>query len=357
MPPQAVKHFGEGDEAAMDHPAATIQSTKGNSARPRSLWRFALMFAALLVLAEGALRVIEPVQSEIGWMVFDAGYSFAVAGWVAATLNALLTLLALVVLFAFFEWRQFGFRNFGDRYGAGLLYGATALIIATGFQAFAFGLLGEFEFTPLLRSDALGPISLAFPILYMLVLGFFEYWLHRALHRVPILWRLHAVHHQIEGLNAARSYSHWAQDVLYLGVITLPLVFLIEAPQQHLALITTFYIVSNYYMHSDNPGVSFPPMLRHVLADNVYHHYHHSRAVEDWGRNYCSFFSFYDRMFGTQHLPADEAFHPTGIDGYEPIAGWADYLTRPFRRDPSSRDFGARFRHDVTNGAPGANEG
>lgn len=304
-----------------------------HSARPRAFWQFALTFAALLVVAEGALFAVGKVQREIGWMVFDAGYSFAVAGWVAATLNALLTLFALVVLFAFLEWRQAGFRNFGERYGAGLLYSMTALLIATAFQMAAFAWLSAFEITPLLRSDALGPVAIVFPILYMLVLGFFEYWLHRALHDVPILWRFHAVHHQIEGLNAARSYSHWAQDVLYLGVITIPLVFLIEAPQQHLALIATFYIASNYYMHSDNPAVSFPPVLRHVLADNVYHHYHHSREVEHWGRNYCSFFSFYDRIFGTQHLPEHERFNPTGIAGYEPIRDWRDYLTRPFNRE------------------------
>ena len=318
-------------------PISADERAETSSERPRSLWRFALTFAVLLALGEGALRLVGQVQSELGWMVFDAGYSFAVAGWAAASANALLSFAALVGLFAFMEWRQFGFRNFASRYGAGLLYSVVALMIATAFQSLAFTWLGAFEFTPLLRSDALGPAALAFPILYMLVLGFFEYWLHRALHDVPILWRLHAIHHQIEELNAARSYSHWAQDVVYLGVITLPMVFVIEAPQQHLAVITTFYIVSNYYMHSDNPAVSFPPILRHVLADNVYHHHHHSRAVEHWGRNYCSFFSFYDRLFGTQHLPRDERFHPTGIEGYEPLSGLGDYLTRPFKRDDASR--------------------
>lgn len=311
--------------------AASDKSSAQRSARPRALWQFALTFAAILIAAEGALSLVGSVQSEVGWMVFDTGYSFAVAGWVAATLNALLTFLALIVIFAFLEWRQAGFRNFSERYGAGLVYSATTLLIATAFQSVTFVSLSAFEITPLLRSDALGPIAIVFPILYMLVLGFFEYWLHRALHDIPILWRLHAIHHQIEELNAARSYSHWAQDVLYIGVITVPLVFLIEAPQQHLALITTFYIASNYYMHSDNPAVSFPPAMRFILADNVYHHYHHSRAIEDWGRNYCSFFSFYDRIFGTQHLPEDETLHPTGIDGYAPLNGWGDYMLRPFK--------------------------
>jgi len=213
------------------------------------------------------------------------------------------------------------------------VYGGTAIGIAIALQVLAFGALRSFEIEPLLKADAFGPLLILFPVIYMIVLGFFEYWLHRALHDVPILWRLHAIHHQIEEMNAARSYSHWAQDALYLAVITLPLVFLIESPREYVALLTTFYLVSNYYMHSDNPALSFPPILRHVLADNIYHHYHHSRAIEDWGRNYCSFFSFYDRLFGTQHMPADETFHPTGIDGYPPLLGWRDYLVRPFTED------------------------
>lgn len=302
-------------------------------AAPCSFVRFILTFGTLLVIAEGILRTISAIQTEVGWTVLDLGASFELAGFVAALTNSVFTLFGLVALFAFFEWRQMGFANFRERYAEGLLYGSTALVIATLLQTVAFTWLYRFEIEPLFRADDLGPLLIAFPVVYMLVIGFFEYWLHRALHDVPVLWRLHAIHHQIENMNAARSYSHWAQDALYLAVITIPLVFLIESPQQHVALLTTFYLVSNYYMHTDNPAASFPPVIRHILADNIYHHYHHSRAVEHWGRNYCSFFSFYDRMFGTQHMPEDETFHPTGIDGYRPLTGWGDYLIRPFTSD------------------------
>ena len=299
---------------------------------PRSLGRFLMTFGLVLVAAEGLLRLIGWIQGEVGWAAFDYGLSLEWSGFVAAMTNGLLTLISLVALFAFFEWRQAGFTNFKERYSEGVIYGSTAIVIAIILQTLAFSWLPEVDVDPLLKANDLGPLLIVFPIVYMLVIGFFEYWLHRALHDVPILWRLHAIHHQIEEMNAARSYSHWAQDTLYLAVITIPLVFLIENPQEHVALLTTFYLVSNYYMHTDNPAMSFPPFLRHVLADNVYHHYHHSRAIEHWGRNYCSFFSFYDRIFGTQHMPEDESFHPTGIDGYRPLSGGYDYLTRPFTR-------------------------
>lgn len=300
----------------------------------RRLTGFVAGFGAVIVLAELLLRQIGWLQAEIGWMLLDRDVPAAAVQLVAALAGGLLTMAALMGLFAAAEWKVLRFSRFLPRYGAGLLYTATALVIAVLIQTGAFMALGWLGFAPLLRAEELGPALVVLPFAYMIGIGFFEYWLHRALHGVPLLWRLHAIHHQIEGLNAARSYSHWAQDALYFAVITVPIALLIDQPQPHVTLVTSFYLVSNYYMHSDSPGLSFPPWLRQVLADNVYHHHHHARAVEHWGRNYCSFFSFYDRLFGTQHMPGDETFPATGIEGYRPLSGWRDYLLRPFMRDP-----------------------
>ncbi|MFA6220271.1 MAG: sterol desaturase family protein [Erythrobacter sp.] len=299
----------------------------------RGVTGFVLTFGILLALCEGVLRVIGPAVDAVGWAVFDLGAPLELVALATALADGLFAFLGMIALFAFFEWYQLGFADFRARYGEGLLYGATALVIAAVLQALAFAAFGGSRVEPLLRADELGPLLVLFPLVYMLVVGFFDYWLHRALHAIPLLWRLHAIHHQIEDLNAARSYSHWAQDALYFAAITVPLLFLIESPHEHVVLLTTVYLVSNYYMHTDNPALSFPPVLRHVMADNVYHRYHHSRAVEHWGRNYCSFFSLYDRIFGTQHMPQDETFHRTGIDGYKPLQGWRDYLVRPFMKE------------------------
>lgn len=329
--PQAVPQLF--DKAPFDKPPSDKKAPASQPQQQAGILRFIVTFAVLLLLAEGLLHAVNAAHDRIGWALVDAGASYQLAGFLAALVHGLLAFAGLVAVFAFFEWRQLGFDDFRARYAEGLLYGATALAIAVILQTLTFAFISHFEITPLLPSDALGPVLVLFPLVYLLVIGLFEYWLHRALHDIPLLWRFHAIHHQIEGMNAARSYSHWAQDALYLAVITLPMLFLMDSPQEHVALITTFYLVSNYYMHSDNPALSFPPLLRHVLADNIYHHYHHSRSVEHWGRNYCSFFSFYDRLFGTQHMPRDEVFHPTGIDGYKPLVGWRDYLLRPFTRE------------------------
>ncbi|MEP2102506.1 MAG: sterol desaturase family protein [Parasphingorhabdus sp.] len=293
-------------------------------------WRFIVVFAVLLTAAELLLYAAGQMQQPLWLSLQNIEAPPMVANTIVAVANGLFTFLAVAALFVIIEWRQLRFSDFGERYRDGLIYSMTALGISITVQAAEFSLLRSWGVEPLFAADDLGPVLVLFPLIYLLLLGLMEYWLHRALHHYDVLWRFHAIHHQIEDLNAARSYSHFGQDILYILLITTPLILLIDAPQQHIMLVTTFYIISNYYMHSDAPALSFPAPFRHVVADNVYHHQHHTCDVRHIGKNYASFFSFFDRIFGTQYMPASEEFPETGIDGYPPIRSLRDYMSRPF---------------------------
>lgn len=292
--------------------------------------RFITTFMVLLIAAELLLYVAGGMQQHIELSLRDIQMEPVATHAILALANGIFIFLAVAGLFVIIEWRQLRFSDFRVRYRDGVIYSVIALGISILIQAAAFNLLWSLGVKPLLAADDLGPLLVVLPLAYLLLLGLMEYWLHRALHHYPFLWRFHAVHHQIEDLNAARSYSHFGQDIIYILLITMPLVLLIDAPQQHIMLVTTFYLISNYYMHSDAPALSFPAPFRHIIADNVYHHHHHTRDVRHIGKNYASFFSFFDRIFGTQYMPENGDFPKTGIDGYQPIASLGDYLARPF---------------------------
>lgn len=293
-------------------------------------WRFIAIFAVLLIAAELLLYAAGWAQYQIGLALLNTQLGAVAADAIVALANGIFTFLVMAGLFIIIEWRQLRFSDFRTRYRDGLIYSVTALGISILVQAAEFNLLRTWGFKPWFGTDDLGPLLVVFPLIYLLVLGFMEYWLHRALHHFDFLWRFHAIHHQIEDLNAARSYSHFGQDIIYILLITTPLVLLIDAPQQHIMLVTTFYLISNYYMHSDAPALSFPRPFRHIVADNIYHHQHHTRDVRHIGKNYASFFSFFDRIFGTQHMPENDEFPKTGIDGYPPLVSLRDYMLRPF---------------------------
>src|SRR5258708_19835505 len=51
-----------------------------------------------------------------------------------------------------------------------------------------------------------------------------EYFVHLAFHKVPFLWRFHAVHHSSKALDwIAGSRSHFVDDTLFRGFVLAPL--------------------------------------------------------------------------------------------------------------------------------------
>ncbi len=299
----------------------------------RDWLRFIIIFAIILMAAEFLLLSNSKIHNELAYLLEEKSSLLVFNAIALALSNALFTLFILISLFALIEWRYLKFNSFKERYSDGLIYSSIALSFSILIQAaeyYAFEALGV---KPLIDENKMGPFLIVFPFIYLLILGFMEYWVHRALHHYEFLWRFHSIHHQIEHLNAARSYSHIGETFLYLLFITTPLILLVDLPQNHIALVTTFYIISNYYMHSDSKSLSFPAPLRHIFADNIYHHYHHSTDIQHFGKNYASFLSIFDRIFGTQYMPKEEKFPVTGIDDYRPIASIYDYISRPFQKD------------------------
>ncbi|MBL8512917.1 MAG: sterol desaturase family protein, partial [Betaproteobacteria bacterium] len=77
--------------------------------------------------------------------------------------------------------------------------------------------------------------------------------------------------------------------------------------------------------------------LTGVFAGPQYHRIHHSILHQHLNKNFAAMFPVWDRLFGTQYLPASNEFPPTGIVGVEhtdlggtllsPFREWASFLT------------------------------
>jgi sterol desaturase/sphingolipid hydroxylase (fatty acid hydroxylase superfamily) len=164
-----------------------------------------------------------------------------------------------------------------------------------------FGSFAELGISRILRKEV---SSLPWTLQIIVVLGFSEvalYWMHRLSHRVPFLWKLHAVHHSAEELDwLAAHRQHPLELILLLGAANLPSFILGFS----LSAITTLVVSQKIYtafLHS-NCNVSFG-RFNGVFASPVFHHWHHSADRKDFNKNFASFFPFIDRAFGTFHLP------------------------------------------------------
>ena len=161
--------------------------------------------------------------------------------------------------------------------------------------------------------------------------NFFYYWLHRAQHAVPVLWRFHRVHHSITELSATASYHHVAEDLFQFAAVTMPMAVLLgvqSGPVPWLVLVIAG--THSYFIHS-SARLNIGP-LRYLLCDNRFHRIHHSQETQHVGHNFGTSTPLWDVLFGTAYLPRDGEWPRVGLSDVAEPQTIRDYLLMPFRR-------------------------
>lgn len=145
------------------------------------------------------------------------------------------------------------------------------------------------------------PWWLQFP-LAVLVADLAQALLHRAYHRVPLLWRFHAVHHSSRHIDwLAGSRMHLVEVMLTRSLVLLPLLALGFPP----GVVNAYVVlvgVQAVLAHA-NLGVDFGWLERVVVLPR-YHHWHHARDPAYADANYAIHLPLVDRLMGTHRLPA-----------------------------------------------------
>jgi sterol desaturase/sphingolipid hydroxylase (fatty acid hydroxylase superfamily) len=155
------------------------------------------------------------------------------------------------------------------------------------------------------------PLLFALPIA-MVVADTVGYFSHRIRHH-GLFWKFHAIHHSAETLDArAAARMHPIDDMIdnvFVGGAILSLGF---ANEVFLAL-GPILLLHTLLTHA-NLRWDFGP-LRFVLVSPAFHRWHHARdRAGARGCNYAGMFSLLDLIFGTFHLPKDEAPRAFGAD-------------------------------------------
>jgi sterol desaturase/sphingolipid hydroxylase (fatty acid hydroxylase superfamily) len=166
--------------------------------------------------------------------------------------------------------------------------------------------------------------------LAVVVADFAEYFIHLALHKVPFLWRFHAVHHSSKALDwIAGSRSHFVDDTLVRAFILAPLMF---GFSQSILLAYLIFVT----LHATWTHCNFGPnakWLEKYLVMPRYHHWHHTSQKEGIDKNFAIHFPWIDKMFGTYYYP-DEWPERYGLDGEELAPDFLRQTVDPFIRKP-----------------------
>jgi sterol desaturase/sphingolipid hydroxylase (fatty acid hydroxylase superfamily) len=153
-----------------------------------------------------------------------------------------------------------------------------------------------------------------------------EYFIHLALHKVPFLWRFHAVHHSSKALDwIAGSRSHFVDDTLVRGFILVPL--MLGFSQSIILAYLIFVTIHATWTHCNfGPSVKW---LEKFLVMPRYHHWHHTSQKEGIDKNFAIHFPWIDKLFGTYYYP-DVWPERYGLDGEEIAPDFLRQTINPF---------------------------
>ena len=170
-----------------------------------------------------------------------------------------------------------------------LAFVLVVAIAANWAEQEQFGLFNSIEL-PWLVEAAMAFIILDFAV-----------WLqHVAMHRVPILWRMHSVHHSDRDLDATTALRFHPFELIVSTLYKSAWVALLGVPVL-VALVFELWLNANALFNHSN--IALPARadrwLRKIIVTPDFHLVHHSTIVREQRHNYGFALTFWDKLFGT----------------------------------------------------------
>lgn len=179
-------------------------------------------------------------------------------------------------------------------------------------------LFAEFNFT----SQSLAIIDMSnWPLwaqllVFFIILDFVQWFTHVLLHKYPVLWKFHKVHHSVKEMGfAAHLRYHWMENIFYKPLKTLG-VMILGGFQPEQAFIVHFFAITIGHLNHSNVKITWGP-LKYIFNNPVMHLYHHASVLPDGksGVNYGISLSLWDYIFKTDYIPEDSGTVEIGFKG------------------------------------------
>lgn len=156
-------------------------------------------------------------------------------------------------------------------------------------------------------------------MVFFIVLDFVQWFTHILLHRIPVFWEFHKVHHSVSEMGfAAHLRYHWMENILYKPLKTFGVMILGGfEPQQ--AFIVHFIAITIGHLNHANIKLTWGP-LKYIFNNPVMHLYHHAKTLpKDLtnGVNFGISLSLWDYIFRTSYVPDQNGSIELGFDGVE----------------------------------------
>ena len=215
---------------------------------------------------------------------------------------------------------------FFNSFIARLVFPIAAIGVAATAQESGWGLLNNIEM----------PVWLA-AVLAIVIMDLVIYIQHVMVHAIPVLWRLHRVHHADPDYDVTTGARfHTLEIILSMGIKFCTIVLL--GPPVFAVIIFEVVLNATAMFNHGNVGLpkSIDQVLRWFVVTPDMHRVHHSVEDDETNSNFGFSLPWWDRLFGTyrdQPRAGHEAMK-IGIRSYSSVkdVSWiTGMLTLPFK--------------------------
>lgn len=167
-------------------------------------------------------------------------------------------------------------------------------------------------------------------LLIMLVTDLAQYWVHRAFHHFPMLWRFHRIHHSVQAMDWLAGSRLHIVDVLVTRSLSLISMVLLGFSNQAINWYLPILALQSVFIHSN---LRFELAgLQKIITTPKFHHWHHTRDTGCIDRNFSISLPFLDLLFGTWYSPRGKWPQEYGVHGPQIEESYWAHLLAPFKR-------------------------
>ncbi len=145
---------------------------------------------------------------------------------------------------------------------------------------------------------------------------------HRAMHRVPLLWRLHRVHHSDTGFDVTTALRFHPLEILFSLLVKAVAILALGASP---VAVLVFEVLLNAMAMFSHSNLRLPAFvdgaLRRLVVTPDMHRVHHSSAPDEHGSDFGFNLTCWDRLFGT--------YRAQPVAGHEAMIIGLDELRQP----------------------------
>ena len=173
-------------------------------------------------------------------------------------------------------------------------------------------------------------------IIFFLVADFVQWGVHVILHRVPLFWKFHKVHHSVEEMGfAAHLRYHFLETFAYEPVKYVSLSLIFGFSMENIFYVYYITVLIGHLNHA-NVGWNYGP-LKYIFNNPKMHIWHHAKELPEShpnGMNFGISLSIWDYIFKTDYIPYDGRDIELGFEDVEKYpSNFFKQLIAPFKKE------------------------